>query len=39
VDPWQDDGPARTVDLAPTLAAWLGIPAPHGLDGHPLPLR
>jgi hypothetical protein len=39
VDPGQDDGPARTVDLAPTLAAWLGIPAPDGLDGHPLPLR
>jgi Type I phosphodiesterase / nucleotide pyrophosphatase len=25
--------PARTVDLAPTLAALLGVPAPAGLDG------
>jgi len=28
-----------TVDLAPTLAAHLGIPAPEGLDGRVLPLR
>jgi predicted AlkP superfamily pyrophosphatase or phosphodiesterase len=32
-------GTARTVDLAPTLADWLGIPVPEDLDGHPLPLR
>jgi hypothetical protein len=30
------DGVARTVDLAPTLAALLGIPAPTDLDGRPL---
>lgn len=32
-------GPVATVDLAPTLAAYLGIPAPEGLDGRVLPLR
>jgi predicted AlkP superfamily pyrophosphatase or phosphodiesterase len=32
-------GPAATVDLAPTLAALLGVPAPADLDGRPLPLR
>ncbi|MGH0038218.1 MAG: alkaline phosphatase family protein [Myxococcota bacterium] len=32
-------GPARTVDLAPTLARWLGIPVPGDLDGRALPLR
>jgi predicted AlkP superfamily pyrophosphatase or phosphodiesterase len=28
---------ARTVDVAPTLAAAAGIPTPKGLDGHPVP--
>lgn len=32
-------GPARPVDVAPTLAELLGIPVPPGLDGRPLPLR
>jgi predicted AlkP superfamily pyrophosphatase or phosphodiesterase len=32
-------GPAATVDLGPTLAAWLGVPTPDGLDGRVLPLR
>lgn len=32
-------GAARTVDLAPTLALWLGIPVPEDVDGRPLPLR
>jgi predicted AlkP superfamily pyrophosphatase or phosphodiesterase len=31
-------GRAATVDIAPTLAARLGIPAPAGLDGRILPL-
>lgn len=31
-------GPAATIDMAPTLAERLGIPAPAGLDGHALPL-
>jgi predicted AlkP superfamily pyrophosphatase or phosphodiesterase len=31
-------GRAATVDLAPTLAALLGVPAPPDLDGRPLPL-
>ncbi|HKJ24437.1 MAG TPA: alkaline phosphatase family protein [Myxococcota bacterium] len=30
--------PVSTVDLAPTLAAFLGIPMPAGLDGRPLAL-
>ena len=30
------DQRAHTVDLAPTLARLAGIPAPDGLDGHPL---
>jgi len=30
------DQRARTVDVAPTLARLAGIPAPEGLDGHPL---
>jgi predicted AlkP superfamily pyrophosphatase or phosphodiesterase len=32
-------GPAATVDLAPTLAARLGIGVPPGLDGRALPLH
>jgi predicted AlkP superfamily pyrophosphatase or phosphodiesterase len=32
-------GPAATVDIAPTLATLLGVPAPADLDGTPLPLR
>lgn len=31
-------GRAAPVDIAPTLARHLGIAAPPGLDGHPLPL-
>lgn len=31
-------GPVAPVDIAPTLARRLGIPAPAGLDGRPLPL-
>jgi len=29
-------GPARTVDIAPTLTGRLGIATPSGLDGLPL---
>jgi predicted AlkP superfamily pyrophosphatase or phosphodiesterase len=32
-------GRAATVDIAPTLAARLGIPVPAGLDGRALPLQ
>ena len=32
------DQPVRTVDVAPTIAALLGVPIPAGLDGRPLPL-
>ena len=32
-------GPAATIDIAPTLAALLGVAAPGDLDGAPLPLR
>lgn len=38
VSPGQDPRPARSVDLAPTLAHLLGIAAPAGLDGAVLPL-
>jgi hypothetical protein len=31
-------GRAAPVDIAPTLARHLGVPAPPGLDGQPLPL-
>jgi predicted AlkP superfamily pyrophosphatase or phosphodiesterase len=31
--------PVVTVDLAPTIAAHLGIPVPDGLDGRVLPIR
>jgi len=30
------DRGGRTVDVAPTVAAAAGVPAPNGLDGHPL---
>jgi predicted AlkP superfamily pyrophosphatase or phosphodiesterase len=36
VPPGTTDEPARTVDLAPTLAELAGIPYPDGLDGRPL---
>ncbi len=39
VEPAVVRGPAATVDIAPTLAALLGVPAPAGLDGRRLPLR
>jgi hypothetical protein len=34
----QVDGPAATVDIAPTLAKLLGVEAPHPLDGRALQL-
>jgi predicted AlkP superfamily pyrophosphatase or phosphodiesterase len=39
IAPGSVPGPAATVDLGPTLAALLGVPAPADLDGTPLPLR
>jgi len=33
------DEPVGTLDLAPSIAAHLGIPAPEGLEGRALPLR
>ena len=38
VEPGRIPGPAATVDIAPTLAAALAIPAPSELDGRVLPL-
>jgi hypothetical protein len=38
IEPGHIPGPAATIDLGPTLAALLGVPAPHDLDGRPLPL-
>jgi arylsulfatase A-like enzyme len=38
VSPGVATGPARTVDVAPTLAAWAGIAVPPSVDGRPLPL-
>jgi arylsulfatase A-like enzyme len=38
IGPGSARGSARTVDVAPTLAAWAGIPVPPGADGTPLPL-
>jgi len=35
----RSDQRARTVDVAPSLARLAGIPAPQGLDGHPLILN
>jgi len=39
VEPGQVVGRAAPVDIAPTLAAELGVAAPAGLDGRVLPLR
>ncbi|MCP5153445.1 MAG: alkaline phosphatase family protein [Ectothiorhodospiraceae bacterium] len=33
--PGRSDAPSATVDIAPTIAAWLGIPT-DGMDGRPL---
>ena len=38
VEPGVDARPARLVDLAPTLAHWLGLDPPEDLDGRVLPL-
>lgn len=38
VTPGVVEGPAATVDVAPTLAAQLGVPIPDGLDGRALDL-
>ena len=38
VEPGVDARPARLVDLAPTLARWLGLEPPEDLDGRVLPL-
>lgn len=38
VEPGRVDGPARTVDVAPTLAEALGLELPDDLDGRPLSL-
>jgi hypothetical protein len=37
VRPGRDPSPARTVDVAPTLARLVGVPVPGDVDGHPLP--
>ncbi|MHA7838215.1 MAG: alkaline phosphatase family protein [bacterium] len=39
VEPGVDSRPARLVDLAPTLARWIGLDPPSDLDGRALPLR
>lgn len=39
VEPGSDPRPAATVDIAPSLAALLGIETPADLDGTALPLR
>jgi predicted AlkP superfamily pyrophosphatase or phosphodiesterase len=36
LEPGSTDAPARTVDIAPTLARILGLEIPDGLDGQPL---
>ncbi|HYV19704.1 MAG TPA: alkaline phosphatase family protein [Verrucomicrobiae bacterium] len=36
VEPGRSTEPARTIDVAPTLARLAGIPVPEGLDGRPL---
>ena len=36
IQPGAVAGPARTIDVAPTLAGVLGVPAPPDLDGSPL---
>ncbi len=37
IEPGRDSTRVRSVDIAPTLARWAGIPAPADLDGRPLP--
>ena len=39
IEPGRVDGPAWTVDIAPTLAALLGVRVPDDLAGRPLPMR
>ncbi len=39
VKPGQRDGRVEVVDIAPTLAQVLGVPAPSAAEGKPLPLR
>jgi arylsulfatase A-like enzyme len=39
VEPGRVAGNAAPVDIAPTLAAALGLDVPQGLDGRVLPLR
>jgi arylsulfatase A-like enzyme len=39
VTPGRRDGRVEVVDIAPTLAAMLGIPAPPASEGKPLPVR
>jgi len=39
VEPGRIEGPAATVDIAPTLAGLLGLSLPDGLDGRSLPLE
>jgi len=36
IEPGRRAEPARTIDVAPTLARLAGIPVPEGLDGRPL---
>ena len=35
-EPGRDERPAQTVDLAPTIAALIGVPVPEGVDGQNL---
>ena len=39
IAPGRSDAPARTVDVAPTLASLAGVRAPVGLDGRVLQVR
>jgi len=39
ITPGRVDSHVRTVDIAPTIAAMLGIPAPEDLDGRPLGIK
>jgi predicted AlkP superfamily pyrophosphatase or phosphodiesterase len=39
VKPGRRDGRVEVVDIAPTLAAMLGVAAPSGSEGKPLPVR
>jgi arylsulfatase A-like enzyme len=36
VEPGRVDDPVAPLDLAPTMAAWAGIPYPDDLDGRAL---